>query len=112
VEAAWAEQYAAIAPRVDPRGIEVHPRVLELINRRQAWQFCMLPLTFDAEDLVACTTQEHLVRALKFAGWRLGQSCRFVLSDAAHLGEALCRHYPMAGMCPNVVTNRSIMTVR
>lgn len=112
VEAAWAEQYASIAPRIDPRGIEVHPRVLELINRRQAWQFCMLPLTFDAEDLVACTTQEHLVRALKFAGWRLGQSCRFVLSDAAHLGEALCRHYPMAGMCPTIVTTRSIMTVR
>ena len=98
VEKAWAEQYATFAPHLDPRTQNISPRALETITRRQAWQFCILPIELHGEDLLACTTQEHLTRALKFAGWRLGHSCQFVLAEPAHLGEALCRHYPMAGM--------------
>lgn len=103
IERAWSEQYASFAPRLDPRVQRINPRALETITRRQAWQFCILPIELHGEDLLACTTQEHLTRALKFAGWRLGHSCQFVLAEPQHLGEALCAHYPMAGMTPGAV---------
>jgi hypothetical protein len=112
VESAWAEQYAELAPHVDPRDFQVSRRVLELINRRQAWQFCVLPLELSTHELIACTTQENLVRALKFAGWRMGHSCQFVLAEPSALGEALCRHYPMEGMTPRVVTSRVVAGFR
>lgn len=103
VEAAWAEQYATFAPHVDPCHMQVNPRALEVINRRQAWQFCFLPIDLHGDDLTVCTSQEHLVRALKFAGWRLAQSCQFVLCDTQSLGNALCKYYPMAGMTAETV---------
>ncbi len=105
VEEAWAEQYSSFAPHIDPRELTIHHRTLEMINRRQAWQFCVLPIQVQGDDLIACTTQERLVRALKFAGWRLGHACQFVLSDAQQLGEAMCKHYPMAGMSPEMLVS-------
>ena len=78
-------------------------RALEVISRRQAWQFKMLPLDLAGEEVVACTTQENLCRALKFAGWRLGHACQFVLCEPGALGEAMLKHYPMAGMTPEMV---------
>lgn len=103
VEKAWAEQYAGFAPRVDPRDRQIDQQVLEVVSRRQAWQFRILPLESRGDGIVACTTQEGLVRALRFAGWRLGPLCQFVLCEPLHLGEALCAHYPMAGMTPQSV---------
>ncbi|MFZ4572971.1 MAG: hypothetical protein ACOYN0_01155 [Phycisphaerales bacterium] len=107
VERAWAEQYAGLATHVDPRTMHVDQRVLDVINRRQAWQFCLLPLQISGRDLIAATTQEHLVRAMKFAGWRLGHGVQFLIADPGPMGEALCRHYPMAGMSADCVGGRS-----
>jgi hypothetical protein len=103
VEAAWAEQYAMIARRVDPRTEKIDPEVLRLIDRRQAWQFRMLPMRLDADEVMICTTQEHLVRALKFAGWKIQAACYFVLAEPQALGEALVRNFPMGGMTPAMV---------
>lgn len=108
VEQAWAEQYAMIARRVDPRIERVDAEVLKVIDRRQAWQFRILPLRFDADELMICTTQDHLVRGLKFAGWKIQASCFFVLADPRALGEALMKHYPMAGMTPDVVAGQRL----
>lgn len=106
IESAWAEQYAGMARLVDPRAESVDPEVLPLIDRRQAWQFRMLPLRFDGPELMVCTTEKHLVRALKFAGWKIRAQCYFVLAEPQALGEALARHYPMAGMSPEIVAGR------
>ena len=108
VEEAWAEQYAMIARRVDPRTERVDPEVLGLMDRRQAWQFRVLPLRFEADELLVCTTQEHLPRALKFAGWRIRAACFFVLADPMALGAALMRHYPMDGMTAAVVAGKRL----
>ncbi len=104
VEHAWAEQYAAIAPTVDPRSMRISTEALQAVSRRQAWQFRLLPLELRGDGLLACTTQESLVRALRFAGWRLGTSCQLVLATPESLGEALCSHYPMAGMTARSVS--------
>lgn len=103
VEMAWAEQYAALAPHVDPRSIPVSARILDIISRRQAWQFRILPLEMTGTDLLACTTQDALPRALKFAGWRLGHGVRFVIAEAQALGQAMEKHYPMAGMSASML---------
>lgn len=103
VERAWAEQFSALAENVDPRTFEADTQAISTIDRRQAWQFKVLPLRVDANSMLLCTTKEHLVRAMRFAGWKLGHSCQFVLSEAKSLGEALVRHYPMAGMTPEMI---------
>lgn len=108
VEKAWAEQFAALSVPIDPRAYDVRPDVLGLVERRQAWQFRILPLELNTEGLVACTTQLHLPRALKFAGWKLQHACQFVLADPVHLAEAMQAHYPMPGMGPEVIAGTGI----
>lgn len=108
VEEAWAEQFSGLTAHVDPRREPIDPEVLPVIDRRQAWQFRVLPLRMDGGDLVLCTTREHLVRALKFAGWRVIHPCHFVLAEPRALGEALVRHYRLDGMTPDMVAGRGL----
>jgi hypothetical protein len=98
VEDAWADQYVEMAPLVDPRKEPVDPYVRCLINRRQAWQFRVLPLWFDGEELVICTTRKDLPRALRFTAWSVGHRCVFVIAPPEHLDAALTVHYPMPGL--------------
>ena len=97
VEKAWAEQFAALSVPIDPRAYHVNPEVLGLVERRQAWQFRILPLRMDGAEVMICTAKEHLPRALRFAYSRFGPGCYFVLAEPDHLGQALERHYPMPG---------------
>jgi hypothetical protein len=100
VESVWAEQYASITPRVDPREAAVDAGALESLSPRQAWQFRVLPLSHDGAELALCTTVDGLPRALRFAYRCLRQPCYFLIADPEALGEALATHYPMAGMEP------------
>lgn len=95
VERAWAEQYALASERVHPGAETVDPNALACIDRRQAWQFAVLPMRFEAGELIVCTSVEYLPRAMRFAGWRLGERVSFVLAERRELGAALERHYPM-----------------
>lgn len=106
IEDAWADQYVEVTRRVDPRRETVDPDVLTLVDRRQAWQFRFLPLRHDGDELMACTTREHLVRALKFAAWAITDPCYLVVAEPEALGEALVRYYPLAGMTPAMVAGR------
>ena len=108
VEAAWAQQVSDLAPHIDPRSENVDPYALRQIGRRQAWQFSVLPVRFIGEELVVCTTQDELPRALKFVGWRIGSLCRIVIADPELLGEALERHYPMSGMTASTIRTRRL----
>jgi hypothetical protein len=103
IEKAWAEQYNTLAPRIDPRREIVDSEALALIDRRQAWQFRVLPIGYSGTELMVCTTKEHLVRAMKFISWKVPDACYFVLAEPLALGEALATHYPMAGMTPDSV---------
>ncbi|MFN0131529.1 MAG: hypothetical protein ACKVW3_03200 [Phycisphaerales bacterium] len=103
VEDAWADQYAAAATLIDPRAEPLDPDVLPLIERRQAWQFRVLPLRRQGGELMVCATRNHLVRALRFVGWRIQEPTFLVLSRPEPLGQALERYYPMPGMTPAMV---------
>lgn len=108
IENAWAAQYARIARKIDPE-IEVYERrALELITRRQAWQFRILPIRFDDEELMIATSQEHLRRALRFAVNIIGLPVYLVMADADKLGTALCRFYELPGMTPDLIKNQTL----
>ena len=97
VERVWAKQYATAAPKIDPRDEQADPCAIAAVSRRQAWQFRVLPMRFEGDDLVVCVTEENLARALRFVYRGLRTPCYFVISEAAALDEALMRHYPMPG---------------
>lgn len=98
VEYAWAVQYAAIAPRFDPRLHAIEPELLDVIEKRQAWQFRVIPVKREGDELVFVTSVEHLARALRFTGWRIGGPCTFCVCDDDTLDIALEMHYPMDSM--------------
>ncbi len=78
-------------------------RVAELVTRRQAWQFRILPLRFEGRELLIATTQQHLRRALRFATNVIGIPVFFVMADPMDLGRALCDRFPLPGMTPESV---------
>jgi len=108
IENAWAMQYATLTRTLDPRHEAFDSAALELVSRRQAWQFRVLPIRFDDRELMMATTRRHLRRALRFATNVLGVPVYLVLADALALGEALGRHYPMPGMSPRAIDDESL----
>lgn len=104
VEHAWATQYAAIAPRFDPRLSSVDPDILSVIERRQAWQFRLIPVRQEGDEIVFVTTVDDLARALRFAGWRVPGPCTFCICDRDTLATALNIHYPIEGMDKNFLS--------
>jgi hypothetical protein len=103
VEKAWASQYASTTKWIDPAIESIDPAVVGLINRRQAWQFKILPVRYEGSDLMVATSVHHLVRALNFATKVIPANCYFVLAEPEALGDALVRCYPMEGMTREMV---------
>lgn len=96
IEDAWVRQYAAFAGVTDLRTVKVEAAALRLLNRRQAWQFKMLPLGKDEQGEVhVATDEEHLVRAVNFASRAIDDSVMFVLAESVQLRVFLMRYYPV-----------------
>ncbi len=103
VEEAWVQQYATIAPHLDPTIEEITPEALAVVTRRQAWQFKVVPIRYDGPELMVATTVHHLAKALRFASRCLTVPCYIVIAEADRLGEALVTYFPMGGLTPEVV---------
>ena len=108
IEQAWVEQYAALTRHIDVREVTCEPRALKAVERRQAWQFRVLPIRFDGAEVMVATSVENLTRALRFTSRCLGLPCFHVLTDATKLGEALARHFPLPGMSPGSVAEAQL----
>ena len=93
----WAAQYTEISGRASLASQRSDPSLLPLFERRQAWQFQVLPLRHDGGDLVIATTEAALPRAMRFAGWAVASHCSFVIVPETELVERLGRAYPMPG---------------
>lgn len=98
VEHAWAEQFAMLCPRIDPRQTRILPEVLARVDRRQAWQFGVIPVRQTDEELLVVTSVEHLARAMRFVGWRVAGPVSFATCDRDALVIALGVHYNIAGL--------------
>lgn len=103
VEDAWARQYASITRAVDPTAETFDEGVLAMVTRRQAWQFRVLPIRYDGDELMVATTERGLRRALCFATRVITRPTFLVVAHPLALGEALCRHYPLPGMTPDAL---------
>jgi hypothetical protein len=106
IEDIWAETTIRLGEVVRPEDSEIDLNVLDLVTRRQAWQFRFLPMHMDADgSLVAITTRKHLSRAVRFATRVLDRPCRFVMTDAEYLAGKLDDYYALPGMDDRVVAS-------
>ena len=97
IESTWARQYARRTRTIDPADEPFDADVVEMITRRQCWQFRILPIRFEGPELMAATTDIFLPRALRFAANVIGYPIFFVMSEPVALGRALCAHRPLPG---------------
>jgi MshEN domain len=96
VEQAWIEQYCRFTGTIDLSVQEIDAEALRLINRRQAWQFEILPLRFEPEgELLMAASRARLARAVTFAANRLQPMVFFRVADSQQLRQFLSIHYPM-----------------
>jgi type IV pilus assembly protein PilB len=97
VEQAWAAQYTELAGNVKLADERIDPEVSPLVERRQAWQFQVLPLRFESGELVIATTEASLPRAMRFVGWALGVDASFVVAGEEDFLAQLNNAHPMPG---------------
>jgi hypothetical protein len=95
VEDAWVQQYICLAGVVELSEQEMDVACLRLINRRQAWQFHMLPLCRSDNSLSIATDADNLVRAVNFATRKLDEPVCFLIAERQQLREFLMQHYPV-----------------
>jgi hypothetical protein len=95
VEDAWVQQYLRMAGVVDLDDQQIDIDCLRLLNRRQAWQFHLLPLNRDNEALGMATSAEDLVRSVNFATRTIDEPVHFLIAERQQLRDFLMRHYPV-----------------
>jgi hypothetical protein len=96
IEEAWVEQYTRVTGAVNLAQLEVDGEALKLINRRQAWQFEMLPVHFETTgELLMAASRQRLARAVTFAAHRLEPVVYFRVAESEQLREFLRKYYPM-----------------
>jgi len=95
VEDAWVEQYVRTAGIIDLNEQRFDEEALRTINRRQAWQFHLLPMNRDHNNLNVATSVDDLVRAVNFTARKLDEPIYFRLAERQQLREFLMKHYPV-----------------
>ena len=96
IEQAWIEQYCRCTGTIDLKDVQIDTRALKLINRRQAWQFEILPLRFEATgELLMAAARARLARAVTFAANRIKPVAYFRIAESQQLRQFLRKHYPM-----------------
>lgn len=96
IEDAWVEQYARETGAIDLSEQEIDIDALKLINRRQAWQFEILPMRFESGgELLMAASKARLARAVAFVANKLEQVVYFRVAERDELRTFLQDHYPM-----------------
>lgn len=97
VENAWVEQYLSFGTEIDLDEQTIDAQTLRVINRRQAWQFRMLPLSREDGEMIAVTSRDRLRRAVSFAWRRFDEPVYFLIAAPAQLERFLMKYYPWPG---------------
>lgn len=95
VEDAWVEQYVRTAGIVDLDQVKIEADALRVLNRRQAWQFHVLPLNRQDENLNMATSGDDLIRAVNYAVRKIDDPIYFLIAERRQLREFLMKHYPV-----------------
>ena len=112
IERAWVEQYSRFTGELDLSKCEFDADALKLINRRQAWQFEILPVRYDADgDLMLAASPRRFARAVTFVANRVEPVVFFRLADSEQLRSFLREHYPMPEVTQELLRRASEMAV-
>ncbi|HAI10067.1 MAG TPA: hypothetical protein DCM28_00050 [Phycisphaerales bacterium] len=104
IEQAWIEQYHHFTGTTDLRDQEIDERVLSVINRRQAWQFEVLPLRYEPTgELLVAASKHRLARAVSFMTNQMESTCLFRVANRTQLRDFLSRHYPMSEVTEEIL---------
>lgn len=96
VEQAWIEQYHRFTGTIDLEQERFDEKALQLINRRQAWQFEILPIrTEPGGELLMAASRHRLARAVTFAAASLEPVVYFRVAESKQLRAFLRKFYPM-----------------
>jgi hypothetical protein len=95
VEDAWVQQYIRMVGTVDLDDQKFDEQCLRLLNRRQAWQFHMLPLCRGQESVNVATSAQSLIRAVNFSAKKLDEPIYFQIAERKQLRDFLMKHYPV-----------------
>ncbi len=112
IEQAWVEQYHQYTGTLDLNAQTFDASVLNLIHRRQAWQFEILPIRFEPSgELLMAASRQRMARAVTFAASRLQYPVYFRIVESAQLRTFLQRYYPMPEVSPAILKRAREMTV-
>jgi len=104
IERAWAQQYHRYTGTIDLATQTPDKKALGLINRRQAWQFEMMPIGFEPTgEVVIAASRQRLARAVTFVTNKLEPVAYFRIADPAQLREYLKKHYAMPEVSPDLI---------
>lgn len=96
IEGAWIEQYHQQTGTLDLAGVQIDSRALELIDRRQAWQFQMMPVCFEPTgEVVVAASRERLARTVTFSAKQFKQEVYLRVAEPTQLRAYLQKHYAM-----------------
>ena len=96
VEDAWVVQYVQTVGTVDLEELDFDEQCLRMLNRRQAWQFHLLPVNHDESlNLNMATDADHLVKAVNFSSRRIDESIHMLVAEREQLRAFLMKHYPV-----------------
>ncbi|MFN3167543.1 MAG: hypothetical protein ACE37H_10815 [Phycisphaeraceae bacterium] len=96
IENAWIEQYHRFTGTINLDQQSFDERALRMINRRQAWQFEILPVGFEPTgELLMAASRRRLARAVTFATNRLDKVVYFRIAESDQIQAFLKQHYPM-----------------
>lgn len=96
VETAWIEQYHRFTGTLDLSQCRIDGQVLRLINRRQAWQFEILPIGCEPSgELLVAASRRRLARAVTFITQRVDREVFIRVAESTQLRQFLRKYYPM-----------------
>ncbi|MEM9413910.1 MAG: hypothetical protein AAGA29_00345 [Planctomycetota bacterium] len=104
IENAWIEQYHRFTGTIDLEEQRFDDQALRLINRRQAWQFEIVPIGFEPTgELMMAASRRRLARAVTFATNRLDKVVYFRIAESAQMQRFLKQYYPMPEVSDELV---------
>jgi len=104
IETAWVEQYHRFTGTIDLASEQFDAEALRVLNRRQAWQFELLPIrTEPTGELLMAAGSSRLARAVTFAANRIDRAVYFRIAEQDQLRSFLQTHYPMPELSREII---------
>lgn len=112
IEKAWIEQYHRFTGTLDLDSQQIDEDALRLINRRQAWQFEIVPVGFEPSgELLMAASRNRLARAVTFVTNRIDRVVYFRIAESEQIQTFLTRYYPMPEVSEQLIQKAKQMTV-